>query len=518
MRPTHPSIVFAVAWIVLLMVDRAWPQRSASGRAVLRTVILAACYIALAAYGAIVVWYACQVSYFDAAEPTITAVASVFGTGKPLYPALDAPERYAHIYGPALFIAHATAMAAFGQSILVSKAVGALAVAASLLLAYRLFAQQAGRFAAVVATATCALVYMDFGNATFWTRPEPLLLLCTVAGLSGAALARWPRAVVVLGIAAGLSVNLKISGPLYLLPAFALLGSRHGYLRMVGAAVFATLVGVGPFLLPNVSPTHYLEYIELSARNGLVAAKFRENVEWTLFLSAILASGLYAAQDRLAALRQDGAFLISLGLSLGIIAVIAAKPGAGPYHLLPSVTMLAYAALRLPVLVWERPWTRSVAAAVGLTALAIAVPRQATLLKTVSDRNLEAPVDDLRRFADAHPTSRMAVGYSGTSRLSDARTIVVFRTQEYWLDAPAVQEYRLSGLPLPESTTRTIDECRVEYWLIPIGADAFAVPSAYWPNGPHDVFPDEFRRAFLRSYRQTGETQYFTVWECKARR
>ena len=93
--------------------------------------------------------------------------------------------------------------------------------------------------------------------------------------------------------------------------------------------------------------------------------------------------------------------------------------------------MLAYAALRLPVLVWERPWTRSVAAGVGLTALAIAVPRQATLLKTVSDRNLEAPVDDLRRFADAHPTSRMAVGYSGTSRLSDARTIVVFRTQEY---------------------------------------------------------------------------------------
>jgi hypothetical protein len=518
MRPTHPSIVFAVVWIVLLGIDRARQQWPWSRRAVPRAAILSASQIALLAYGTIVVWYACQVTYFDPAEPTITAVASVFGAGKPLYPALDAPERYAHIYGPVLFIAHASAMALFGQSILVSKAVGVLAISASLFVAYRVFLEQAGRFAAVVATSACALVYLDFGNATFWTRPEPLVILCTVMGLYAACRSGWLGAVVVLGVAAGLSVNLKVSGPVYLLPAFALLGSRHGRSGLVCAAGLATLVGLGPYLLPNVSVTHYLQYIQLSARNGLLAPKFRQNIEWALFLSAPLAGGLYAANDRFAALRRGDAFLISLGLSLAVIAVIAAKPGAGPYHLLPSVTVLAYAVLRSPARVWERPWIRSLVAAAALTALGIAVPRQATLLKTVSDGHLELPVDDVRRFADAHPSSRMAVGYSGTSRFSDARTEIVFRTREYWLDVPAVQEHRLSGLPLPESTMRAMEECRVEYWLIPIGADAFLVPSAYWPDGPRYVFPDEFRQAFFRSYERTGQTRNFTVWECKARR
>jgi hypothetical protein len=94
----------------------------------------------------------------------------------------------------------------------------------------------------------------------------------------------------------------------------------------------------------------------------------------------------------------------------------------------------------------------------------------------------------------------------------------VVRTRDYGLDAPAVQEHRLSGLPLPESTLRAMDECRVEYWLIPIGADAFAVPSAYWPDGPMYVFPDEFRQAFFRRYARTGQTANFTVWQCNTRR
>jgi len=518
MRPSHTAVVFAVVWIVLLGVDRACRQWPWSRRVVPRAAILAASYIVLLVYGAIVVWYACKVTYFDTAEPTITAVASVFGAGKPLYPALDAAERYAHIYGPVLFIAHSSAMALFGQSILVSKAVGVVAVCASLLIAYCLFAEQAGRFAAVVAAAACALVYLDFGNATFWTRPEPLLILCTVTGLYGARTPRWPMAVLILGVTAGLSVNLKVSGPLYLLPAFVLLGSRHGRSVLAGAAGLAMLVGLGPFLLTNISATHYLHYIQVSARNGLIAAQFRQNVEWALFLSAPLAGGLFAANDRLAALRRGDVFLISLGCSLAAIAVIAAKPGAGPYHFLPSVPVLAYAVLRLPARVWQREWIRSLVAAACLTALGIAVPSQATMLETVSGRPLELSIDDVRRFADAHPSSRIAVGYSGTSRSSDARTVIVFRTRDYWLDAPAVQEHRLAGLPLPESTVHAMDECRAEYWLIPIGADAFAVPSAYWPDGPRYVFPDELRQAFFRRYERTGQTANFTVWECNARR
>jgi hypothetical protein len=64
-------------------------------------------------------------------------------------------------------------------------------------------------------------------------------------------------------------------------------------------------------------------------------------------------------------------------------------------------------------------------------------------------------------------------------------------------------------------TMRAIEECRDEYWLVPIGAEAFSVPSAYWPDGPKEVFPEEFRRAFFQRYRHTETTPYFDVWECR---
>jgi hypothetical protein len=153
--------------------------------------------------------------------------------------------------------------------------------------------------------------------------------------------------------------------------------------------------------------------------------------------------------------------------------------------------------------------------AFGITGLLIAVPRQITFIKTVAGRDLGPAVSDLDHFVDGHRARRIAVGYAGTSYLSYARPEMVFRTGEYLLDAPAVQEHRLSGLALPESTIQAIEECRIEFWLIPPGAAPFAVPSAYFPNGPHDVFPEEFRATFLSRYERTGSSGQFDVWECR---
>ena len=514
---THPAVIAALVWLLLVGVDR-FGRFSRARPAFPRVVFLAAGWTVLLAFGAIVIWYAGQFTYFDRAEPTITAVASVFSAGKPLYPALDAPERYAHIYGPVLFIVHASAMAVVGQSILVSKAVGAVAILGSLWIAHRIFGAQAGAFAAVVASSGCALIYLDFGNATFWTRPDPLLILCVVLGLYATRRGGRIGSLVLVGVATGLAINLKVSGPVYLVPVFALLASRHGGWSAMGAAGIATLVGLAPFLLPNVSMRHYAEYIELSARNGLGAAKMRQNLEWALVLVAPLAAVTFGARVPGPGRRGVALFVGSLATSVAVIAVVAAKPGGGPYHLLPFAPLVAYAALCVPVAVWERRATaRALAAAVMLTALVIAVPRQATLLTTVTDRHLAAAVYDLRNFAGAHPSRRIGVGYAGLSYVSDARPEVVFRTRDYLLDAPAIQEHRLSGLDVPASTIHAIDQCQIDYWLLPTGADPFVVPSAYWPDGPREVFPEEFRRVFFRRYAPTGRTLYFDVWECQTR-
>jgi hypothetical protein len=503
-----------LAWIATAAAD-AWLGHVRPGwRRAAHAAVVAGCWTVLLSFAAIAIWYATRTTYMDPAEPTIPAVASVFRVGKPLYPALDAPERYAHIYGPDLFIAQAAAMAVLGESIRVSKSVGVLAILGSLLFAYRLFAARAGRFPAALGTAACALIFMCFGNASFWSRPDPLLVVCVIVGLHACETRDRAWALLMLGAAAGVAINLKVSGPIYFIPAYTLVGVRHGWRTVAGAIAVAIAVAIPPFLIVNVSVTHFAQYVALSARNGLMAAKLRQNAEWVLYLVAPLAAAEYAwrrAPDSASGAHLAGA----VSTTLAAIAVLAAKPGAGPFHLMPGAPLVAYGIVRAPIHVWDERWLRSLAVAVAATALVIAVQGQAVFLRMVIDRDRNPVAADLVRFADAHRSGKIGVGYSGTSHLSFARPEIVFRTHDYLLDAPAIQEHRLSGLELPESTYRAMADCRMQYWLIPDAGEPFDTPNAYWPKGPATVFSDEFRRSFLVRYRMTGRTAYFTVWECR---
>jgi hypothetical protein len=516
----HPAVLLLLVWLGTACLQRlAWPDARAVNRVL--TLFGAACILI---FSAIVVWYALQTAYFDAAEPTIPSVAAVFAAGHPLYPALDAPERYAHVYGPMLFVVQALALAIVGPSILASKVVGAVAVLGSLALAYRVYLPMAGRAGAVFATALCGLVYLYFGNVTFWTRSDPLLILCAVGGLAAARARRPGVASVGLAIALGLSANLKATGPLYLAPAVVLAHQAHGVRASIGAVVGSAILAAAPFALSNVSLWNYVDYLRLSARNGVLGIRLRENVEWMIFLGAPLAAAMVAAR-RGSEQVQTGfrrgsdvaqtSLLVALGVCGAIVAIVSAKPGGGAFHLLPLMPAAAFAAVCLPVDAWRMPLARAGLFAFALTALAIAVPRQYVFLTTVAGRDLGQAVEDIERFADAHPGRRIAVGYAGTSYASHARPELVSRTRDYLIDAPAVQEHRLSGLEMPASLLQALDDCRVELWLIPKDGVPFDVPSAYSPLGPREVFPESFRAAFARRHSRVGSTPVFDVWECQ---
>ena len=329
----HPLALWAIAapgcWMALRFAGgvTGTPARAVTTGAV----------AVIALYVGLVVWYTVQPTYFDPAEPTITAVAALVGHGHPLYPAIDAPERYVHVYGPLLFIVHAAALAVAGSSIVASKAVGALAVLVALILTYRVYRRQTTPTTALLATAIAVVIFLMFGNATFWTRAEPLLICSVVIGLTSVHGRRPTSAALVLGLATGMAFNLKISGPAYLLPMFAALLMRHGLASAAAAAAIALAFGVAPFLVPDVSITNYLDYLRLSAGNGLIGAKLRQNAEWLVFFGAplvtVCAAGLRRGERPSP---SDGAIWATATLAAIAIATIGAKPGGGPYHLLRS--------------------------------------------------------------------------------------------------------------------------------------------------------------------------------------
>jgi hypothetical protein len=512
----HPALLLAIAWVALLVLVSIRRRAELADPAVPRGLMFAASIAVIVSYCAIVVWYTFKASYFDAAEPTITSVAAAFASGQPLYPALDAPERYAHIYGPILFIVHAAAFEVAGASILASKAVGSVAALSSLGLTYVVYSRRAGVLAASNVTAASALVYLCFSNATFWTRSDPLLILFASIGLAGALSSRRLAAAIVLGLATGAAINLKVTGAIYLIPVFAIALSRHGAGVAAVAAALAVVAAGVPFLLPQISLSHYLDYLRLSARNGLLGSKLLENAEWGVFLLTPLLVTWWAARNtRLESEARHA--MAGLTCAVGVIAIVSAKPGGGSFHFLPFVPIMGFTISSVARGTWTQSSVTRVAVAFAITATAIAVPRQLIFIRTVSGRHLERAIADVRQFADETPSKRTAVGYAGTSYLSHVRPELVFRTGDYLIDAPAVQEHRLSGLEIPGATIRAIDDCRFDYWLLPDDAQPFDVPSAYQPLGPESVFSAQFRLAFLRRYVRVNRTALFDVWECRRR-
>jgi hypothetical protein len=467
-------------------------------------------------YAGLAGWYVSRAAYFDAAEPTITAVAAAFAHGAPLYPALDAPERYAHVYGPLLFAVHAAALRLIAPTIAVSKGVGVAAALAALALTALTCASRGGRRAGLLAAGGCAALFLAFNNASYWTRAEPLLILASAVGTWGAARRDGWGAAFCVGLAAGFAFGCKATGPLYLLPAIGLLHGRGGARDVWRAAALAASVAALPFLMPRISSGAYLAYFALSARNGITRDHLLLNLQWVFLLVVPAVTAWPWRRSATPSERSTPAILplAALVTAMLVVAIAAAKPGGGPYHFLPFAPAIAC----LVATAWPaqtRPTATRPILAVAAAVLLLGLARQTVFVRVESGRQLEPALAAVSRFADEHPDASVDVGYAGTSYLSQARVVPALRRGTYWLDAPAIQEHNLAGLPLPRSVLAALDQCRIRYWLVPAGPQPFEVPSAYRPDGPVNVFPVDFREAFHRRYERTGSLDGFDIWACR---
>ena len=135
----RPLVLFlsllAVGWVLA----RLLPRRMATTAVpVARRVMVVAPALALAAFFTISAWYAIDRRYYDFAEPTMPAVAWMSRSASRSYPPPDAPERYAHIYGPMAFIPYAVAIQVLGQDLRTVKWVSTSAALLSLLVLFLL--------------------------------------------------------------------------------------------------------------------------------------------------------------------------------------------------------------------------------------------------------------------------------------------------------------------------------------------------------------------------------------------
>ena len=476
---------------------------------------------AIAAYVAIVLWYFQLRVFFDHAEPTVAAIAWLFNLGQPVYHAPDAAERYAHIYGPFAVMIPAGFLAALGPGMAQAKASGIAAGLLTLALVSHLVRRPTNARTAIVLTGLFAAQALIFRNLAFWIRPDSFQMLFVAAGLLGATSARPWIASLALGISTGILVSLKFTGFLYALPAAGLLASAHG-LRWIGpCAVAAVATAALPFLaFDNVSFAHFRYWVGLSANNGVGFVTLRQNVEWAAFVLLPVAPTLLAELPSPADRRRRGSMMA--GLVAGIVGVViaASKPGAGPYHVMPFLPVVFYAlALHVgavPDRVRRQAAFRYGAPALAIVSTILAVCQQVFFFAGIAETGGTRFVDDLERFAAAHPGRTIAMGYGKTGeRLTFSRALLVFQSGAYLLDAPAIQEYQMSGQELPPQTIAALAACRVDLFVFPKESDPFTAGNKYPAVRDRPLFSAEFRRVFFERYAREADTGYFQVWRCR---
>lgn len=245
------------------------------------------------------------------------------------------------------------------------------------------------------------------------------------------------------------------------------------------------------------------------------------NVQYAiLILTPILCTGSVTSVQK-AGLRGASPET-TLAACLGVTAILGCKTGAGLWHLLPFLPVVAtMAATRLrehrsPNC--SQSGGRRASLSVPLATASIATVAvssamsQWTVIAFVRADEGASVRRDIESIRTNHPGASIVMGYGGRPgyEYTFFKPLLFDLTQDDFLDAATLMDLHAAGVEIPEATLRKIHSHEYDLFLIPKGAAPFSIRA--W--GPHSwwLFGNRLPFAFVRSYAKIGETQFFDVW------
>ena len=308
-----------------------------------------------------------------------------------------------------------------------------------------------------------------------------------------------------------------MTGPLYALPAFAVLVSRAAGRAIPLAALVAAIVAALPFVaFGNVSFDNYLAWVGTSASNGLVFWTLRQNLEWSLFLLLPLVPGLLPAAPRSDrwltgvdlrrhARRRDCRLEAWRG-RLPPDAISARHPVMPPAPALAGIGLDAE----------ERQVLRADFAASRWHARSSSRCRSHISL---GGEPHGRPGACRRRRRDFSMHTRRSGSRSATrrktSRSPTCRPLVVFRQRAYLARCAGGAGISAVGAGPSRRHPAGDRTLRRDTWLIARDGAPFSLRNRYPSTGHVPLFPGDMRQAFTRAYARTSSTEYFDVWTCR---
>ena len=464
-------------------------------------------------------------NYIHHAEPTVAVSSALLLRGQPIYPAWDTGQGiYGGPYGPVLYFIHA-AVLFLSKNIQATKIAGIVSIWLAIVFIALDVRRTIHLGSTVLVSMGCmVLVLFFFFEETFWNRPEPFLILLSALGVRALRLPSISAAPVV-GLLAGLAAGVKLHAFLCFVPvAVALLSreasSRTSMLRLAGMIFAVALTAtLAPFLHPSVSLKHYLAYLELlAADQGLSLYEFLENLK---FLAVMITPcvAIYLIRRPVRSRETELSFLAFL-VCIAITAVIAAKNGSGPWHLLPFLPPLMFLTLKFAMLERRHP-SLSIsrqAAARGFFCLYICafgpwlLYSSLRMIRVIANSPLAwSQIAELEKLYSIYPKAEMGASDTKNYDVTFYRVIGVLRGTPAHFEIPFIMDIRYVGLG-DAATEALVEGCKITEWILPTAGVPFSITNFY--DGSQ-LLSDKFRQDFANNYRVVFTGNYYTVWSCR---
>ncbi|MGA3067935.1 MAG: hypothetical protein ABSF29_13915 [Tepidisphaeraceae bacterium] len=472
----------------------------------------------------------CRAPQFDDhIEPQVAAVGYLLMNGVPIYQPPGAAVQYTMVYGPFTYLSVDAYYWLMGPSIFAAKLSGAVSALAGVALLLWALKRIGTWWTALACTGLATALYYTFGTQSFWCRADSHEVFMVSLGLLALTLVNPWAAAALVGISAGICINLKFTAAAYYLPIGTAFILRY---RRAGPAALAVAVSIAaaaaPFLLPAISLENYLAWVREVSHHPLSAIELRNTLSFAGWMAGLLLilgfpSIWSKGASEARAVREWYWTAAGLGGAMLITLPFASKEGAGSHHLMPLV----------PILMWlvARAWSignskEPTEAAPRLTMRHLLVVPVLVVSMFYAgaggyvigtnpwtyNRLFVALLIDLRRIQDATSghTVEMGVGGDQSYFLTNERPVLVFAGNPYHLDAAAAMDSAEAQDGLPAATA---DLCRsglADFVLIPRGDAPFTMAS--WYPGHAPVFSPEFVRAFHDNYRIRFSSIFFDVY------
>ena len=497
-----------------------------------RGLLVAAAVPMLAALGILLVYatlYLFSPGFSDHIEPNTAIVAWLYAQGGQIYHALDAPERYAFLYGPAPYIATAWVYKLLGPGVFPAKLAGYICLLLTLVfLTLAVRRRVPDRWLpCLAALGYFALLALFFRNHSFWSKPDPFMIAAAAAGALACVMNPGRAAWVVCGLALGIAVNAKVTGAVYFIPYLAWFYYRDGFRAPLVVSLVAAVLALLPFWsLEQISLPNYIGWLQSAGGHGLDQFLFLQNVAYLLFIASpvLLYMAWQAGSVGIRCWCMTHALVVAGAVSAALLILIAAsKPGSGAHHFLPflpGLALLVAVAVRSvhvyrPATTWSIYGFWAPLAAFLLAGCIKAGFVSYYSIGVVFAQQQAADVTaDVAAIVRDNPGRNIYMGYGDGSRYVDTfpRAQLAFAGQPYLLDAAAMMDFQMSGLKIPAATINRIRSDDTAVWLIPAGQEPFMLVNWYYRRSGGLLFDEAFRSAFNTDFTYWKSTGYFDLY------